>query len=58
MELEDNNSIPFLDVLITRKLDGTLGHKVLRKKTDTNNYLHANPTTTPLKRWGFSTPCP
>ena len=28
MELEENGSIRFLDVLINRKEDGTLGHKV------------------------------
>ena len=35
MEEEDNGSISFLDVLVTRKKDGTLGHKVFRKKTHT-----------------------
>ena len=42
MELEENGSIPFLDVLITRKEDGTLGHRVFRKKTNTESYLHAD----------------
>ena len=32
MELEENGSIPFVDVLLTRKKDGTLGHEVFRKK--------------------------
>jgi retron-type reverse transcriptase len=35
MELEDNGSIPFLDILINRKEDGKLGHSVYRKKTHT-----------------------
>ena len=42
MEEEDNGSISFLDVLVTRKKYGTLGHKVFRKKTHTESYLHAD----------------
>ena len=42
MELEENGSIPFLDVLLTRKEDGTLGHEVFRKKTHMDSYLHAD----------------
>ncbi|XP_012148609.2 uncharacterized protein LOC105663559 [Megachile rotundata] len=42
MEVENpDRSLPFLDTLITRKADGTLGHKVYRKPTHTNRYLHA-----------------
>jgi hypothetical protein len=52
MELEDNNSIPFLDVLMTRKQDGTLGHKVFRKKTHTDNYLHAESHHHPSQKMG------
>jgi hypothetical protein len=52
MELEDNNSIPFLDVLITRKQDGTLGHKVFRKKTHTDSYLHAESHHHPSQKMG------
>jgi hypothetical protein len=52
MELEDNNSIPFLDILITRKQDGTLGHKVFRKKTHTDNYLHADSHHHPSQKMG------
>ena len=40
MELEEDRSIPFLDVLLTRKEDGTLGHEVFHKKT--HSYLHAD----------------
>jgi hypothetical protein len=32
MELEENKSIPFLDVLITKKEDGSLSHQVYRKR--------------------------
>jgi len=42
MELEENNCIPFLDVLITRKGYGALGHIFFRKKTHTKSYLHAD----------------
>jgi hypothetical protein len=42
MEVETNNSLPFLDVLVMKKEDGTLGHKVFRKTTQTNRYLNAN----------------
>ena len=43
MEVEENKSIPFLDVLITRKEDGTLGHHFFWKKNHTCNYNHAEP---------------
>ena len=42
MEVEENESIPFLDVLIYKRLDGSLGHKVFRKKTHTDSYLDAD----------------
>jgi hypothetical protein len=32
--------IPFLDVLVNRRPDGSLGHKVYGKLTHTNLYLH------------------
>ena len=34
--------LPFLDINIYRKLDGSLGHKVYRKPTHTNLYLQQN----------------
>jgi len=40
MEIEDEGHLPFLDIDINRKTDGSLGHKVYRKPTHTNLYLH------------------
>ena len=52
MELEENGSIPFLDVLITRKEDGTLGYRVFRKKTNIESYLHADSHHHPSQKIG------
>ena len=41
LELEQNNKLPFLDVLITKTREGTLQHTVYRKPTHTNRYLNA-----------------
>jgi hypothetical protein len=42
METESEGRLPFLDIEIYRRPDGSLGHKVFRKPTHTNLYLHAN----------------
>jgi hypothetical protein len=42
METEKDGHLPFLDNDIYRKPDGSLGHRVYRKPTHTNLYLHAN----------------
>lgn len=52
MELEEDNNIPFLDVLIHKKQDGLLGHQVCRKKTHTESYLHASSHHHPTHRMG------
>ena len=52
MEGEVNNHIPFLDVLLSKNEDGTLGHKVFRKKSHTNNYLHADSHHYATKKMG------
>jgi hypothetical protein len=41
IEIEKDKQIPFLDVLIMKRTDGTLGHTIYRKPTHTNKYLDA-----------------
>ncbi|XP_076246266.1 uncharacterized protein LOC143186474 [Calliopsis andreniformis] len=51
METEtEQQIIPFLGVLVTRKPDGTLGHQVYRKPTHTNRYLHASSHHHPVQK--------
>lgn len=49
MEVEKNNVIPFLDVLVMKRTDGTLGHTVYRKETHTNQYLNVLPSSSTTK---------
>lgn len=54
MELENNQKVlPFLDVEVMRKEDGTLGHTVYRKPTHTNRYLHADSHHHPAQKRGL-----
>jgi hypothetical protein len=41
METESEGHLPFLDIDIYRRSDGSLGHKVYQKPTHTNLYLNA-----------------
>ncbi|XP_018305550.1 uncharacterized protein [Mycetomoellerius zeteki] len=41
IDVEENEELPFLDVLVSKKADGTLGHQVYRKPTHTDRYLYA-----------------
>lgn len=41
IEIEQDNCLPFLDVLVARRDDGTLETSVYRKPTHTDNMLHA-----------------
>ena len=43
IEKHENNFLMFLDVLATKKDDGSLTHQVYMKKTHTDRYLHADP---------------
>ena len=47
-EYEENNCLPFLDVLISRRDDGSVKRSVYRKSTWTGQYLHFT-SFTPLK---------
>jgi hypothetical protein len=42
MELEQNGTLPFLDVLVKKITDGTLTYTVYRKMTNTGLYLHVD----------------
>ena len=53
MDLEDNGSIPFLDVLISINQDGTLGNQVYKEKAHTESYLHSNYNHHSTQKMGF-----
>jgi sugar-specific transcriptional regulator TrmB len=42
MEIEKDNSLPFLDVLISHHLDGSLTHQVYINNTHIGRYLHVD----------------
>ena len=46
METEQNNSIPFLDVLVTKLPSGKPAHQVYRKPTNTNIYIFTTDLST------------
>ncbi|XP_018578567.1 uncharacterized protein LOC108916756 [Anoplophora glabripennis] len=53
MEVEKNAVLPFLDVLVERKPDGTLRHRVYRKPTQTDIYLNAESHHHPAQKQGI-----
>ncbi|XP_018569975.1 uncharacterized protein LOC108909977 [Anoplophora glabripennis] len=53
MEVENNTALPFLDVLVERKPDGTLGHRVYMKSTHTDIYLNAESHHHPAQKQGI-----
>jgi len=52
MEVEESKCIPFLDILVLGNEDGSLGHKIFRKKAHTNNYLHVDSHHHPTQNIG------
>ena len=55
MEMETNKILPYLDVLISKKEDGSIAHQVFWKKTHTERYLHANSHHFPPQKFGIIT---
>ncbi|KAJ8919385.1 hypothetical protein NQ315_016478 [Exocentrus adspersus] len=53
MEVEENGKLPFLDVLVSRKADGTLGHTVYRKPTHTDRYMNKDSNHHPKQKRGI-----
>ncbi|KAM6473987.1 uncharacterized protein PHA67_006582 [Liasis olivaceus] len=53
MEKEMDGKLPFLDTLVIRKPDLKLGHKVYRKPTHTDWYLHKNSNHHPRQKRGI-----
>jgi len=50
MDIEENKKLPFLDFLVTKKADNTLGHQVYRKLTHMDRYLHAELHHHPIQK--------
>jgi len=50
MEIQNEISLPFLDVHISSLLDGTLTHQVYRKNTHIDRYLHAHSHDFPTQK--------
>ena len=52
MKMEEDGKLAFLDVLLTKMVDGRLGYQVYRKKTHTGRYLHADSHHHPAQKDG------
>ena len=53
MEVEENNFLPFLDVLLTRKTNGTIARQVFRKRTHRDKYLQVDSHHHPSQKLGI-----
>jgi hypothetical protein len=53
MEIWIDNSLAFLDVLVKKKPDGSLGHTVYRKPMHTDLYYTRNQNTIRHRKMGF-----
>jgi hypothetical protein len=51
-EVEQNKTLPFMDVLVSRRPNGSLGHSVYWKSTHTELYLHAKSQHHPAQKTG------
>jgi hypothetical protein len=45
MELEQNGTLPVLDVLVKKKMDGTLNHTAYKKTKHMDLNLHVDPNS-------------
>ena len=52
MEMGDSHCLPFLDTMIIRKQDRGISHKMYRKKTHTEQYLHTLSHHHPQQKMG------
>jgi hypothetical protein len=52
IEVEKNRYLPFLDVLVSRRPDSSLGQNVYREPTHTDLYLHAKSAHLPAQKKG------
>jgi len=57
MDIEENKKLSFLDVLVTKKADNTLGHQVNRKPIHTDRYLHAESHHHPAQKQSAINTC-
>jgi len=53
IDIKVNGKFPFLDVLVSKKADGTLNHQVYRKSTQTR-HLHAESHHYPQKQFAIN----
>jgi len=52
MENEFDGTLSFLNVLISKKDDGSFSHQVFRRKTHTKQFLHAKSHHFPAQKLG------